>query len=387
MPSGIKKFHNDFIKEVYGLVGNDYTILGEYINAQIKILIKHNICNHEWESYPNNFLKHQKCPNCANLEKSKKMARTLEEYKNEVYNLVKDEYMVLDDTYVNANTKIKMKHNICNNVFYQRPLSFINHGHRCPICMREKSDKKRKKTNDWFLEKVEKLVGKEYEFLEEYNGNQHKILVRHNVCSNEYYVAPSKFLNNRRCPICYNKNKGDKTRRPVEKIYEVIDKLNYTFIEFPDGYTGDKSKVTVECKNRHITTKSIASIISGNGCLHCNKPSKGEQKIEDYLIKNNIIFERQYKFNDCRNKNPLPFDFAIKDKDNNLTHLIEYDGKQHFEPIKYYGGEKGFEYRKKNDNIKNKYCKRKNINLIRVPYWDFKKIDNILFNKIQIINI
>jgi hypothetical protein len=35
-----------------------------------------------------------------------------------------------------------------------------------------------------------------------------------------------------------------------------------------------------------------------------------------------------------------------------------------------------------NDNIKNKYCFDNNIKIIRIPYWDYSKIENILNNYI-----
>lgn len=57
---------------------------------------------------------------------------------------------------------------------------------------------------------------------------------------------------------------------------------------------------------------------------------------------------------------------------------IEYDGEQHFNINEYFGGEKEFNNIKQNDEIKNKYCIENNINLIRIPYYDFNNIDNIL---------
>ena len=76
----------------------------------------------------------------------------------------------------------------------------------------------------------------------------------------------------------------------------------------------------------------------------------------------------------------LRFDFAIfNDIDKtDLKCLIEYDGKQHFEQIDYFGGENGFLYTQHNDKIKNYYCNDNNIELIRIPYWEYKNIPNIL---------
>jgi hypothetical protein len=102
--------------------------------------------------------------------------------------------------------------------------------------------------------------------------------------------------------------------------------------------------------------------------------------LELYHIKN----KREYTFNDCFFKNKLRFDFAILDDYRNVLCLIEFDGKQHFEP-KSFGKDKSekrkqecFEDVKIKDNIKTKYCKEKNIKLIRIPYWEIDNIETIL---------
>ena len=100
------------------------------------------------------------------------------------------------------------------------------------------------------------------------------------------------------------------------------------------------------------------------GCLK----SKGEEKINEILTANNIIYKTQVSFPDCVDQRPLKFDFAIYDKDNNLSYLIEYDGEQHFSPVDYFGGQNSFDIRQKRDQIKNLYCQNHHIPLLRIPY-------------------
>ena len=92
------------------------------------------------------------------------------------------------------------------------------------------------------------------------------------------------------------------------------------------------------------------------------------------MVDNNILYEREKQFKDCRDKQVLPFDFYLPDY--NLC--IEYDGEQHFKEVKWFGGKEGFEKRVKHDNMKNKYCEDNNINLLRIPYTEFENIENIL---------
>jgi very-short-patch-repair endonuclease len=103
--------------------------------------------------------------------------------------------------------------------------------------------------------------------------------------------------------------------------------------------------------------------------------SIGENRIYNYLKYNNIDFEGQKRFDDCRGKrNTLPFDFYIPHK----NMCIEFDGAQHFRAIEKWGGMDNLKTVKRNDGIKTRYCKRNGIKLVRIPYWDMNKIDEIL---------
>lgn len=124
-----------------------------------------------------------------------------------------------------------------------------------------------------------------------------------------------------------------------------------------------------------------------SGCPKCaNKMSKGETIIYDYLKQNNIEFIKEATFKDCKDKQPLPFDFYIPNK--NIC--IEYDGIQHFQPVNF-GGDatndkiyQQFLITQKHDQIKNSYCLQNNISLIRISYKDKNNIQQILSNKLAI---
>ena len=99
----------------------------------------------------------------------------------------------------------------------------------------------------------------------------------------------------------------------------------------------------------------------------CRIQSFGESYVKALLEDMDVLFQPQYTFDDCRDVYVLRFDFAIFN-DKRLLGLIDYDGKQHFEPIVFFGGIEGFEKTKLHDEIKNTYCKTNNIPLLRLPY-------------------
>lgn len=127
-------------------------------------------------------------------------------------------------------------------------------------------------------------------------------------------------------------------------------------------------KCQCDCGNVTITRSTTLKSGKVTSC-GCSIESHGEIKIKELLLNNNLSFEQEYWFNDCRDVNPLRFDFYV----NNL-YLIEFDGKQHTEAIDYFGGKEGLQKTQQRDKIKNEYCKTHNIPLIRIPYWHYDDI-------------
>lgn len=111
----------------------------------------------------------------------------------------------------------------------------------------------------------------------------------------------------------------------------------------------------------------------------------GEKEIENILLKYNIKYILQYKFENCRSIKPLPFDFYLPD----CNVLIEYDGEGHYFPVNFGGMDNDkaldrFIGQKVRDTIKNIYCEQNNIKLIRIPYWDYDNIEEILKQELNI---
>ena len=100
------------------------------------------------------------------------------------------------------------------------------------------------------------------------------------------------------------------------------------------------------------------------------RASYGEIKIEEILKEYGMIFKMEYIFPDLRSPNgkPLRFDFAVFDDEGKIDFLIEYQGKQHYEPSSKFGGTKGFYQQQFNDNKKRRFCALHGFTLIEIPY-------------------
>lgn len=124
----------------------------------------------------------------------------------------------------------------------------------------------------------------------------------------------------------------------------------------------------IEVEGSHLKSGHTISC----GCIK----SMGEQKIAKLLQENNILFTREFYFNDLKGyKNGLlRFDFAILDENKNVKYLIEYNGKQHYQLTNGWNNTNEYQMRTYNDNKKKDYCKEHNLPLIVIPYTHFDKI-------------
>lgn len=109
------------------------------------------------------------------------------------------------------------------------------------------------------------------------------------------------------------------------------------------------------------------------------KTSVNNELIDKLLKEAKVEYAREYTFKDLVYKNvnnPLRFDFAVF-KDHKLSHLIEYNGKQHYEkPIGSWGN--CWEELQERDKLKLQYCKDHNIELRIIKYDQDYTIDDLI---------
>ena len=350
--------HEEFMEKFYVKNENaeNIEILGEYINNRTKIKCKCKIDGYEWEATPNNLLNGTGCHKC----KSNKEKKTHKEFINELKE-INDDIEILGE-YVNNRTKIKCKCKIDGYEWKTTPNNLL-HGQGCPKCSRHA-----RKTTEEFINEL-KQINDDIEVLGEYINDKTKIKVRCKKDGHEWKATPNNLLSGYGCPKCSGNIRNKTTEEFINELKQINDN-----IEILGEYVNNSTKIKVRCKkDGHEWKATPNNLLSGYGCPKCNA-SKGEKRVAKYLDSKNIEYKSQYKFNNCKSKHKLPFDFYIP----NLNIAIEYDGRQHYEIIDYFDGLDGFIDTKVRDTIKTVYCKENNIKLIRIPYWDFDNIEKIL---------
>ena len=300
---------------------------------------------------------------------SKKL--TQEQFIEKASSIHNNKYDYSKSIYINDATKLVI---FCkeHGIFIQQPNSHYRSG--CPDCgLLKRSNSKKLNLND-LLERFKNKHGDKYDYSKvEYVKKQSKVDIICKKHNQEFLQTPEKHLDSITggCPKCNSIGKGNLTLESfLDKAYNIHKyKYDYSLTKI----TNCSKKVKIICKEHGEFDQTPNGHLSGRGCSNCHK-SSGNNKVKSILQEKNIIFIEEKKFNKCKNKNHLPFDFYLP----KYNTCIEFDGLQHYKPIKLFGGIEDFEKRKINDTIKNRFCLNNNINLIRIPYYEFDNIEKII---------
>lgn len=269
----------EFIERVIQEVNAEYTPLTLFKGVHHKVLMKHNKCGHVWYVEAKAFLgtsnkTGSRCPKCYGNAK-----KTTESFSKELLEDGNGEYELLSN-YVNAHTLVKIKHNVCGNIYMQSPMSF-SAGYRCKYCQGNFVD------NAKIDDKLRDYTFSNYERVSDYTSAKIPFKIRHIACAHEFSVTGITIDRNKfvMCPACFN--------------------------------------------------------------------SMGEAKVDAILSSLGVDFIRQYV---AKGLNQRPFDFYLPQ----YSLLIEYQGKQHFEPSELFGGEDMLKRQKERDQIKRNFVDNSN---------------------------
>ena len=239
--------------------------------------------------------------------------------------------------------------------FWQTPNKHIIHKHGCPKCAKNGV----KLTTEEFIEKAKEVHGDKYNYSKVKYVNAHtKVCI---ICPKhgEFLMEPGCHIFKQGCPKCGKENtikKIKKNKKEFVKKAKEIHKNKYDYSKV--NYINNKTKVCIICPVHGEFWQTPNDHLDGHGCPKCNE-RKLEKETRFFLMENNIKFEYQKRFS-WLGKQSL--DFYLPD----YNIAIECQGKQHFQPIKFFGGEKAFEKQVERDKKKKKLCEENNLKLYYV---------------------
>lgn len=300
---------------------------------------------------------------------------------------------LISKEYENNSTKLDIQCS-CGEIFKVSFNTFKKDEQwQCKSCGEKKRIKSMQDRVDGFkyytYEDVKSIIESKTDLVllsEEYNGCFDELKLKCS-CGEIFYKPFNTIIYNinfgkrNLCPKCIKKGNDEEFRlkeKDIQKsIFNFYKKEKFILLNY-DEYKNNRTLLKFKCSEcGEVFTSTVHALTTGDGrlCPNCDPPySKGEMVIKNFLDNNNIEYIQEKTFKECRYYNPLRFDFYLP----NYNCCIEYDGEQHYKEINFFGGERGYEERKRNDSIKNKYCKENNISLLRIPYFNFNNIDNIL---------
>lgn len=369
-----KNYNNDWFIDKSKIIHRDnydYSLV-EYIKSTIPVKI---ICKYHgvFEQLPQNHLKGKGCKYCANNVKL-----TNEEFIKKSQYIHKNKYNYSKCNYINNRTLVII---VCkkHGDFKCFPGNHLR-GVQCEKCAIEKRSNKQRLSVECFINKSSKIHNNFFDYSNVvYINNRTNVEI---ICPihGKFYQNPGHHMDGVGCSKCAVTKNSKKLKLNINVFLSNAHKIHGNLYDYSQSvYNGCKIKIKIICKKHGIFLQTPQNhITSKQGCPKC-KCSKGEREIIKFLENINLNYDYQKRFHDCKYKKYLIFDFYISEK--NIC--IEFDGKQHFDPIFYFGGKKGLESTQERDEIKNKYCESKNIKLIRIRYDE--DINEILRKNLKII--
>lgn len=361
-------------KDRYGYEKSSYT------GYRDKICV---ICHDHGEFYINsgNHLRGAGCPKCGKL-------RSMEFYYPKKFNTGifikksievhgKEKYDYSMTEYKGPRCKVSI---ICktHGKFYQDPFKHLK-GSGCKKC----SVDVQKLTLSEFISSSNSRHGKgkyDYSKIKDLTNSREKVCI---ICPihGEFLQRAGAHYLGAGCKKCSDEQLSKDRSLGKEEFIRRSQEVHKNLYDYSKvDYKNTATKVCITCKDHGDFYQKPGHHMRSSGCPLC-KHSIGERVILNWFKKRNIEIEHHFSYPDLLGLGgkSLEFDFYVK----RLNFLIEYDGEQHFRPVKFNGiseekAKEQFRVSEHHDALKNQYCAEKAIPLLRIPYKEFKNIPEIL---------
>lgn len=322
------------------------------------------------------------CPKCHEDERRIELEKKL---KERVLAKFPDQDLDLSGTrYEDMYTDVEI---VCrkHGLFTVKPRAIMrNNGCGCPECAKEK---KRREAEAEFVKRLKEKFGDKYwcEEMLYINADAPVKFICHELDDNgnehgEFWMTPHDIL---RKTVIYGcaKCRMKAMTKDVEQFKDEVRKRHpnakwdlsrvkymnsYTEVEF---YCLETDENGVEHGSFWVTPDNILSKASVHGCWRCaaKATESGLEKETAKLLDSlGITYEHPCK------KRILPWlglqhlDFYITD----LNIAIECQGRQHYEPVAYFGGQETFERIIECDQRKRQLCEKNGVKLFYIRYDD-----------------
>ncbi len=316
------------------------------------------------------------CPQCGYIKMKKKQPEPFSFFLGKATAKHGNKFTYAESEYVNMKTEITITCPL-HGSYKQTPNLHVR-SEGCKKCGYIKSGRSTAMTFAKFLDKARSVHGNTYDYKEDtFIGAGHPLTI---ICKTHgpFQQIAGVHIDNHGCPTCAIWQRAEGNTKGTEWFIAKATAVHHGRYSYKNSvYAGCETPVVITCPKHGDFTQVAIYHLSGNGCDKCSL-STGEISIAKFLDSHGIEYVRQKRYSECRNINPLPFDFYIPSH----NALIEYHGEQHYKTTEYFGGSTAFIKRMYNDWIKEQWATRNGFNLIVIPFF----LENILAPLDSLVN-
>lgn len=176
------------------------------------------------------------------------------------------------------------------------------------------------------------------------------------------------------CPKCRDVCTKNRFLLTHEEFLIRANKAHNNLYSYPEKYVNIETPIKIICPIHGEFHQRPNNHLNGHGCLYCKRYRRetitGEIIEELFHVKpthNRIIR--------LSNKKRLYIDYFFNI--NGVDYAVEYNGEQHYQPVEFFGGLKGYKEAIKRDKIKEEWCKNNKVRLIKIDGRYYKDYDSI----------
>jgi hypothetical protein len=375
-----KLSQEDVIKKIRGIHGNKYDLSNVvYVNKRTKISLNCKI-HGAFLTNLDQVLRGQGCPKCGKANAAEKRRLNFKSFLIEARKIHGTQFEYNETSYSKISATIKIKCKV-HGWFEQLADAHIRQSQGCPRCGRLNQISKRKMSRKEFISKAQELhSANDYDYSKvDYKNNRTKVEI---ICPihGSFFPSPDNHLNGSGCPICGIEKVHLGQMKDLDTFISDSKKVHGSKYDYSKViYSGGKRFVQIICPKHGSFMQTPNSHQRGNGCPNCNT-SKGEDKVKQILRNLDISFKQQHTFEMLIDKRKLKCDFFVPQ----FNLVIEFNGRQHYEPVNRFGGNKGLLETQRRDKIKREYLKENNIKLLEIHYLDIE-IEKTILTTINIV--
>lgn len=295
-------------------------------------------------------------------------------------------------TYIGGFTTIKhsivtYKCNLCGKIQTISAYRLLHNNLHCRFCKNGRMSKQLSHPLDRMLKELDAVHHGNITYVSGYKNKITECKFRCSICGHIWDAKPTMLIAKRYgCPKCKEINSITPLAVMKNNLYDAhLGRITYV-----SGYSKMDSMATFKCEDCgsifDATPKGL--IHRKQGCRICSQ-SNGEKYVmswlEDNIGRESFDIQKRFKGLKGVGGGNLSYDFYIP----SLNLCIEYQGEQHYRPVKFYSGQdskKNFKKQQEHDRRKRQYCIDNDIKLLEIKYTEFGNINNILKENILFTN-